>query len=61
MALDKSQFRLIKRMSDDCSIYVAEDVNANFVLVKDDVLIGTFDRLADAYRCYGVLTRANHQ
>jgi hypothetical protein len=57
----KADFRLIKRMSDNTRIYVAEDFNSNFVVVKDDQAEGTFEHQADAYRLYGVLTRAQHE
>jgi len=55
--LDKRQFKIIKRMSDDCTIYVGENTSGNFVVVQDDVSQGVFEHQQDAYRLYGVLTR----
>jgi len=59
--VEKSEFRVIKRMSADCTIYVAEDTNADYVVVKDDLLQATFEHQQDAYRLFGILTRAQKE
>lgn len=55
--VNQSAFRLIKRMSDDCTIYVAENDNGHYVVVQDDEIKATFEHQQDAYRMYGVMTR----
>ena len=51
--------RVILRQSTNGKIILAEDVNANFVLMNDNIQVGIYNRKDDAIREYGRLTRAS--
>ena len=51
--------RVILRQSTNGKIILAEDMNANFVLVNDNIQVGIYERKDDAIREYGRLTRAS--
>lgn len=51
------KYRLILRENQDGTIQLLEDLNANYIVLQNKVVIGIYENRIDAVHCYGRLTR----
>jgi len=57
MSKFEDKYRMVKRESSDGTIKVCEDVNSNYALIENDVVIAVYEHLQNAYAAFGRLTR----